>query len=210
MTTRSEKAASMPPLTSQGMLDQYSRAWRRKLLQVLALLSSSYLATGQTSMATDLLARAVDLAPDMEVFRNQFAFSLMASDERDIAVAGLEETVDLGVGSFPTDYLLTMIYLREGNIDAADNVIKRMVSNNPEEPIGYNLQAAVFIARNDLTATIASFERALEVDPNGKIVWEFFNIAEDGILGIIDEAKRLAPRFDEAFFEGAHESCSDK
>lgn len=39
MTTRSEKAASMPPLTSQGMLDQYSSAWRRKLLQVLALLS---------------------------------------------------------------------------------------------------------------------------------------------------------------------------
>jgi len=39
MTTRSEKAASMPPLTSQGMLDQYSRAWRRKVLQVLALLS---------------------------------------------------------------------------------------------------------------------------------------------------------------------------
>ncbi len=162
--------------------------------QVLALLSSSYLATGQTSMATDLLARAVDLAPDMEVFRSQLAFSLMASDERDIAVAGLEETVDLGVGSFPTDYLLTMIYLREGNIDAADTVIKRMVSNNPEEPIGYNLQAAVHIARNDLTATIASFERALEVDPS--FLHAVVNLARiDEIAGDFSAAERRYEEF---------------
>ncbi len=37
--------------------------------------------------------------------------------------------------------------------------------------------------------------RALEVDPKGELVWEFFNHSDKGLLGVLDQAQRLPPGF---------------
>jgi len=49
--------------------------------------------------------------------------------------------------------------------------------------------------------------RAFEVDGTGKVVWEYFNLVEDKTLALINDAQRLAPRFDQAFFKAAARRC---
>jgi len=51
--------------------------------------------------------------------------------------------------------------------------------------------------------------RALEVDATGRIVWEYFNLVEDGVVGMITEALRLPPEVDEQFFARASLACGE-
>ena len=49
----------------------------------------------------------------------------------------------------------------------------------------------------------------IEVDGEGRVVWEYFNLVEENILGIMDEAQRLAPSFDREFFVEVGERCPE-
>ncbi|MGR3762406.1 arylsulfotransferase family protein (plasmid) [Roseobacteraceae bacterium NS-SX3] len=50
--------------------------------------------------------------------------------------------------------------------------------------------------------------RLLELAPDGTPVWEFFNIAGPGLLGVIDDAQRLPVQYDAEFFRRARAACS--
>jgi hypothetical protein len=50
--------------------------------------------------------------------------------------------------------------------------------------------------------------RAFEIDPEGIIVWEYINILEDGIAGIIDEVYRLPDFFTKEQFNRFVDSCN--
>ena len=41
--------------------------------------------------------------------------------------------------------------------------------------------------------------RGLEIDPQGKIVWEYLNYVEPGIVGVVGEVQRLAPEYTQLF-----------
>ena len=49
--------------------------------------------------------------------------------------------------------------------------------------------------------------RALEVDRNGEIVWEMYNVVEPGWLGIMEEVERLPPEMNGEFFGRARQQC---
>ncbi|RLU00927.1 arylsulfotransferase family protein [Ketobacter sp.] len=49
--------------------------------------------------------------------------------------------------------------------------------------------------------------RALEVDRNGEIVWEMYNVVEPGWLGIMEEVERLPPEMNGDFFGRARQQC---
>jgi hypothetical protein len=49
--------------------------------------------------------------------------------------------------------------------------------------------------------------RAFEVDPSGRIVWERINVVQDGLIGVLQEAQRVSPKFDAKFFAGRVASC---
>jgi len=55
----------------------------------------------------------------------------------------------------------------------------------------------------NLLLTEAARGRALEVDSEGRLVWEYVNVVDDGIAGVLAEAIRLPPNFDPEFFERA-------
>jgi hypothetical protein len=50
--------------------------------------------------------------------------------------------------------------------------------------------------------------RVLEVDGNGEIVWEYLNIVDEGLKGLISDAHRLEPEFDEQFFSDRASTCA--
>jgi hypothetical protein len=49
--------------------------------------------------------------------------------------------------------------------------------------------------------------RAFEIDPQGNIVWEYVNILEDGIAGMIDEVQRLPDLYTEEYFDQITTKC---
>ncbi|MEL6365363.1 MAG: arylsulfotransferase family protein [Pseudomonadota bacterium] len=49
--------------------------------------------------------------------------------------------------------------------------------------------------------------RLLEVDADGRPVWEFRNIIREGYVALVDNGERLDPRFDRAYFERQRSRC---
>lgn len=56
-----------------------------------------------------------------------------------------------------------------------------------------------------LTESISG--RVIEIDPSGKIVWEYFNLVGNGRVGLVDDALLLSRKFDEEFFAKAASAC---
>ncbi len=49
--------------------------------------------------------------------------------------------------------------------------------------------------------------RAFEITRQGQIVWDYYNLVKKKQVGILEEAERLPPNFDAAFFEQARARC---
>lgn len=81
---------------------------------------------------------------------------------------------------------------------------------NEETPFFTNIMGKhQWLENGNLLISESRFGRALEVDPTGKTIWEFYNIVEPGWLGIIEEVERLSPNLDERFFAKARQRCED-
>jgi hypothetical protein len=57
-----------------------------------------------------------------------------------------------------------------------------------------------------LTESLAG--RAIEVTSGGRVAWEYLNLVDDGLVGIVSDAMVLPSHFDEAFFAEASATCS--
>jgi hypothetical protein len=51
--------------------------------------------------------------------------------------------------------------------------------------------------------------RAFEIDPEGRLVWEYFNVVDKGRLALLSEAHRLPSVFTRSFFEEGRRSCGE-
>jgi len=50
--------------------------------------------------------------------------------------------------------------------------------------------------------------RAFEVTPSGDVVWEYVNIVEEGLFGLLTGAERLPAAYGREFFERTSQACS--
>ena len=48
-----------------------------------------------------------------------------------------------------------------------------------------------WLPNGNLLITEACKGRAFEINPDGKIVWNFVNYVDDGVVGLVEEVKRL-------------------
>jgi Arylsulfotransferase (ASST) len=51
--------------------------------------------------------------------------------------------------------------------------------------------------------------RAFEIDPEGKLVWEYFHVVDNGRLALLTEAQRLPSFLTPAFFEEGRRTCGE-
>lgn len=133
--------------------------------QVLAMLGSAKLRSGDLSGATSALERAVELAPDMAPFRNQLALTLLSAGKQERAEATLQEAISVDSTQFQSDYLIAMLKLREGKYAEASKAVEAIVTKSPDNPIGYNLRGAISLAQADKDSARVDFEKALEKSP---------------------------------------------
>lgn len=65
-----------------------------------------------------------------------------------------------------------------------------------------------WLANGNLLLTESTKGRAFEITDDGEIVWQHINLlAEEGWVGLVDEAQRLPANFDQRFFEKQQASC---
>lgn len=133
--------------------------------QLLALAGESYMQAGDFTKATEYYAKASALAPKAAGLHSALGLSKLALGENDRAVAEMETAVNLDVKSPKAGVLLVMTQLRLKQYDKALAAAKVIENEQPDSPLGYNLQGAAYLGKRDFAAARASFEKALSIQP---------------------------------------------
>jgi putative PEP-CTERM system TPR-repeat lipoprotein len=140
-------------------------AWDSRDAETLALLGSARVQLGDMAAGTELLERAVELAPEAAVLKNRLAFGRMSAGDVEGAAAVLEDARATDTTQAQSDYLLALLRLKENDLDGAREVADALIAREPDAPIGYNLRGVVLLRADEETAARAAFESALAKDP---------------------------------------------
>jgi len=134
--------------------------------QALAMLGTAYARLNRLTEASELLERAVELAPDISELRNQLAVTLLAAGESGEAIGQLQSAINVDGELQLSDYLLVLAQLREGRTAEALETATAVRDRAPAEPVGDNLIGAVRLAEGDKEAARTAFNQALAKDPS--------------------------------------------
>lgn len=77
-------------------------------------------------------------------------------------------------------------------VSAPDKTAKTLYEGTPEHPFyTYMMGKHQWLPNGNMLITESCKGRAFEINPQGEIVWEFFNYVDEGVSGLLDEVKRL-------------------
>jgi hypothetical protein len=66
-----------------------------------------------------------------------------------------------------------------------------------------------WLPNGNLLITESLKGRAFEIDPEGRLVWEYFHMVDKGRLALLTEAHRLPALFTRSFFEEGRRTCGE-
>jgi hypothetical protein len=94
-------------------------------------------------------------------------------------------------------------------IDAAHNTFSEVYrSDNPEGRFFTSIMGKHQELPNGNSLITSSWEgRAMEITPEGELVWEYINALGDDYRGIVTQAILLPPEMDAQFFEKLQRAC---
>lgn len=94
-------------------------------------------------------------------------------------------------------------------ISADDGDVSVLYQGTSAQPFFSNIMGNHQILQNgNILIAEARTGRAFEVTSDGSLLWEYFNIIEPGYLGLMEDAQRLPPEFNEAFFAKIGADCA--
>ena len=134
--------------------------------QLLLLLGSALNRVGRAAEATDLLKRAAELAPGDPRVLGQLVIGYVATGQKDVALGMLDTTLDLGGDAAGIGYTLAFAYLQSNQFEAALKVAQNLRQHMPDSAVAANLEGAAYSALGRQPDARASFEAALQIDPN--------------------------------------------
>jgi hypothetical protein len=77
-----------------------------------------------------------------------------------------------------------------------DNTLKVLFEGDPQHPFYTRIMGKEqWLSNGNVLLTEAVGGRALEIDPQGRLVWEWVNHAGPGLIGLLTEAARIPPDF---------------
>jgi putative PEP-CTERM system TPR-repeat lipoprotein len=129
----------------------------------MALAGEVYMQNNEPAKATGFFERAAKLDPANARTRTGLALSRLATGDRDDALADLESAVQLDAVRYQADVLLVMAHLRRENYGQALEAMQTLEKKQPNNPLTYNLKAAIYIAKKDTASARKNLERALEL-----------------------------------------------
>ena len=93
-------------------------------------------------------------------------------------------------------------------IDARDGSVATTFAGSAEIPFFTNIMGKhQNLDNGNLLISESLGGRAFEVTSEGRLVWEYINTVEDGVVGVISDAQRLGPAFDRPFFVAIQAAC---
>jgi hypothetical protein len=95
-------------------------------------------------------------------------------------------------------------------VSAPHDQMQVMYSGSGEQPFYTAIMGKhQWLPNGNILITESLKGRAFEVDPEGKLVWEYFNVVDKGRLALLTEAHRLPPFFTRSFFEEGRRTCGE-
>jgi hypothetical protein len=99
-------------------------------------------------------------------------------------------------------------YSRIATVSAQTGKVETLYTGTRERPFFTDIMGQHQLLPNGnvlVTESIAG--RVFEIDHAGNVVWEYFNVIDEGLLGAVDDAHRLSGNLDEAFFSRISSTC---
>lgn len=99
-------------------------------------------------------------------------------------------------------------YSRIVMLSAVDDSVEVKFTGTDHQPFFTDIMGKhQWLPNGNILITDARSGRVFEVDERDIIIWEYFNIVEPHVIGLVGDGERLAPQFDRAFFEEKGRAC---
>ena len=134
--------------------------------QILAMLGGAQMQLGNTEQAVSTLERAVSLAPDSAVLRNQLALGLLSAGDDSQARIVLASALEVDAQQYRSDYLTALLSLKEGDTDAALSAASAIESKDGSNPVGPYLKGLAYLAQAREAQAAEAFGAALTLEPD--------------------------------------------
>jgi protein O-GlcNAc transferase len=135
---------------------------------VLNLLGTAVAQSGKSKEAIGYLHRAVNLRPDLALFRVNLGVILQDLHEFDRAKECYEKAINIDVGLADAYYNLAKLYKQMGNLDAALITYEHLLSFRPERQDALVNLGNIHFDNGALENAIVCFQKALLVNSNDK------------------------------------------
>nr|WP_286206726.1 XrtA/PEP-CTERM system TPR-repeat protein PrsT [Thauera linaloolentis] len=134
--------------------------------RILGLAGQVFLANGDFAKAEDFLQRAAKAAPEDPQARLRLGAARLAGGDAEGAFADFESASEMDDTAIQADLALVAAYLRRGEADKALEAQAQLERKQPQNPLVYNLRGGVMLAKQDVPAARAAFEKALSLNPD--------------------------------------------
>ena len=134
--------------------------------QLMAVAGEAYLAVGDVPKAAQYFAQSTALDPKNAATRTRLGQVRFAEGDTEGAIHDLEAASAMDPNVSPADLALVADLLRQKQFDQALAAVARLEQKQPNSALVYNLKGIVYLNKRDLGAARASFERALQIQPD--------------------------------------------
>lgn len=132
----------------------------------LVQLANHYLAADELTNAYPVLARLTELLPDDGKVHLTAGLTAMALKKTDDALEHFQEAVTAVPDDFNANYNLALGYLQNEQPDEALERLMHLSKLYPNNATIHNDIAVVWSRKEEVDKVVASYERALSIDPN--------------------------------------------
>lgn len=130
-------------------------------VQTLMLAGQIHGARGDMERASASYERAAAAKPEDAVVRTRLGVSRLLSGDSDDAMLDLEAAAKLKSSAGEADTALILAHLGRGEFDKASAAQARLEAKRPDDPQTYMLKGGILLAKKDVAAARAAFEKAL-------------------------------------------------
>ncbi len=132
---------------------------------LLSLAGEIALQLGNVSGASKLFDRAASIDPSDIGVRVRGAAAHLASGDQVGGFAALESAAKASGNDARPDIALVVANLNRRDYDRAESAWKELEKREPDNPLTYNLHAAIDLGREDVPGARKDFEHALQIQP---------------------------------------------
>ncbi|MBA2690013.1 MAG: PEP-CTERM system TPR-repeat protein PrsT [Burkholderiales bacterium] len=156
-------------------------------VEVLDILGSAQLASGENNAAITTFSRLVALQPKSTTALIKLAHAQMANDNAPSAAFSLKKALALKPGLLEAQSPLAMIEARAGRFTEALRIVGQVQSKTPTSPVGIVLEGDVRMIEKQYLQAAALYEKALAMEKRGSSAIKLYGALRAG--GKPDEAE---------------------